>query len=399
MSKAKMRLAALATHPVQYFAPVFRALAARDDLELKVFFGCPHGLAGEIDPFFKTAVAWDSAPVAGFAHAFVSDAPLTALAGRSGAALGLRAARRVADFQPDAVLIFSYSPAFITAATLSMAARGQRLLLRAETTDADHARTGAKNALRDFLLRRYYRLFQHVFPIGSHSRDHYLRLGVSPSRMTTAGYAVDYDFFQGQVAVWNPRREALRAEAGIAPGDKALLFCGKLHEPKDPLLIARALALVSPETAARTWLFVVGDGDLRAALTAETQAVLGERAVFVGFKNQTELGRYYALCDALVLPSKTGETWGLVVNEALQFGLPVLASSRVGSAPDLVVHGQTGFVFPVGDAGALASAIEKLTALAAMVCLPAPLPHPGDLARAVDETVARGSLPGPDSRA
>jgi len=387
MSKAKVRLAALATHPVQYFAPVFRALAARDDLELKVFFGCPHGLAGEIDPFFKTPVAWDSAPVAGFTHAFVSDAPLTALKGRSGAALGLRAAGLVAAYKPDAVLVFSYSPAFISAGTLSMAAKGLRLMLRAETTDADHARTGAKNALRDFLLRRYYRLFQHVFPIGTHSRDHYLRLGVSPERMTTARYAVDYDFFAAQAALWNPRRETLRAEAGIARGDKALLFCGKLHQPKDPLLIARALRLLSAETAGRTWLFVVGDGDLREALLSEAHAVLGERAVFAGFKNQTELGRYYALCDALVLPSRTGETWGLVVNEALQFGLFALASSRVGSATDLVADG-TGIVFPPGDADALAGGIEKLFAFPALVCLPAPLPRPGDLADAVGGALA-----------
>jgi glycosyltransferase involved in cell wall biosynthesis len=389
VSKAKLRLAALATHPVQYFAPVFRALAGRSDLELKVFFGCPHGLAGEIDPFFKTPVAWDSGPVAGFTHAFVSEASLAALKGRSGAALGLRAARQIAAFKPDAVLIFSYSPAFITVATCFLAARGVRLMLRAETTDADHTRSGVKNALRDFLLRRYYRLFRHVFPIGAYSREHYLRLGVSPSHMTTARYAVDYDFFRGQADLWNPRREALRAEAGIAPGDRALLFCGKLHAPKDPLLIARALARLSPETAGRTWLFVVGDGDLREALTAEARSVLGERAVFAGFKNQTELGRYYALCDALVLPSRTGETWGLVVNEALQFGLFVLASSRVGSAPDIIIDGQTGFVFPAGDEGALAEAIEKLSGLPAMVCLPAPLPHPADLAGAVAETVVR----------
>ena len=387
MSKAKVRLAALATHPVQYFAPVFRALAARDDLELKVFFGCPHGLAGEIDPFFKTPVAWDSAPVAGFAHAFVSDAPLAALAGRRGAALGLRAAGQIAAFKPDAVLVFSYSPAFITVATLSLAARGLRLMLRAETTDVDHARTGAKNALRDALLRRYYRLFWHVFPIGTHSREHYLRLGVAPGRMTTARYAVDYDLFQGQAGRWNPRREALRAEAGIAPGDKALLFCGKLHPPKDPLLIAQALRRLSPETAGRTWLFVVGDGELREALMTEAREVVGERAVFAGFKNQTELGRYYALCDALVLPSQTGETWGLVVNEALQFGLFVLASSRVGSAPDLIDDG-TGAVFAPGDAGGLTAAIEALSAFPAMVCLRAPLPRPGDLAGAVAGVLA-----------
>jgi glycosyltransferase involved in cell wall biosynthesis len=391
VSAPAVRLAALATHPVQYFAPVFRALAAMDGIDLKVFFGCPHGLGGEIDPFFKKPVAWDSAPAEGFAHEFVSDAPLSALAGRTGLGLAWRAAGRIADFRPDAVLVFSYSPLFITAATLMLAARGARLMLRAETTDVDHERSGAKEALRGALLRLYYRAFDHFFPIGSNSRDHYLRHGADQARLSLARYAVDFDFFRKQAALWNPRREELRVEAGIAPGDKVLVFCGKLHGPKDPLLIAQALKLLPGEIAGRTWLYVVGEGDLREAFEAGVRQTLGARAVFVGFKNQSELGRYYALGDALVLPSRTGETWGLVVNEALQFGLHALVSSRVGSAPDLVAEGDTGFVFPYGDAAALARAVTRLFELPGTLCLNAPLPRPLDLAQAVAGVVREGA--------
>jgi glycosyltransferase involved in cell wall biosynthesis len=90
--------------------------------------------------------------------------------------------------------------------------------------------------------------------------------------------------------------------------------------------------------------------------------VLGERFVAPGFVNQSQVGRYYAAADCLVLPSAWGETWGLVVNEALQFGLPVVVSSRVGCHPDLVVEGETGYVFTAGSVESLA---ERLAAIAA----------------------------------
>ena len=81
---------------------------------------------------------------------------------------------------------------------------------------------------------------------------------------------------------------------------------------------------------------------------------------FVGFKNQTELPKYYAIADVFVLPSQTGETWGLVVNEAMCFGLPIIASDIIGCAPDLVRHGENGFVFPSGNKEKLSDSIQDL---------------------------------------
>ena len=78
------------------------------------------------------------------------------------------------------------------------------------------------------------------------------------------------------------------------------------------------------------------------------------RVSFTGFLNQTEITRAYAAADCLVLPSDFGETWGLVVNEAMACGLPAIVSDRVGCGPDLIDDGKTGALFPFGDIGALA---------------------------------------------
>lgn len=398
MTTPKPRLAVLLTHPVQYFKPVFTGLAADPGLELQVVFGCDHGTSASVDPDFGVAFAWDSAPTEGYPHAVVSNQPLAALS-TPASALGLarQASRLIRDWRPDAVLVFSYSPLFITASTLLLARQGQRLWLRAETTDQALERPAWKERLRSAALRRYYRRFDHVFPIGRHSEAHYQRLGVGPQRRTTARYAVDQDFFTHQVDLWRPRREALRTELGIPPGAPVLLFVGKISPVKDPLLIAAALERLQRDpTTAALWqslhLVVVGDGVLRPALEEALSTALPGRHHLMGFQNQQQLGRFYALADLLLLPSLQGETWGLVVNEALQFGCGVICSDRVGSAADLVAERPWGRVHRAGDAESLAAAIASLAATPPQDRQPPPadaLPHPQELVQAIQGQMRR----------
>jgi glycosyltransferase involved in cell wall biosynthesis len=99
---------------------------------------------------------------------------------------------------------------------------------------------------------------------------------------------------------------------------------------------------------------MVGDGPLRQAceeLARTTNAPIH----FAGFLNQSKMPAAYAAADVLVLPSDGGETWGLVVNEAMASGKPCLVSDHVGCGPDLIIPGETGDVFPLGDIAALAS--------------------------------------------
>jgi glycosyltransferase involved in cell wall biosynthesis len=107
---------------------------------------------------------------------------------------------------------------------------------------------------------------------------------------------------------------------------------------------------------------VAGDGALRTAFEAEARTIPELRVHMLGFLNQTEIGRAYAMADCLILPSRrgAGETWGLVVNEAMQFGLPAIVSDGVGCHPDLIREGETGFSFPSGSVLELAQRLEKI---------------------------------------
>ena len=387
----RKRLAVLITHPVQYFQPVFAALARDPRLELLVVFGCDHGIQISHDPDFGLAFAWDCSPTAGFPHEFVSDVPLGDLSSwQKALPLAQRTCQHIRSFRPDHVLVFAYTPIFITFCTLLLRQAGFRLMLRADGTDRAFPRTWVKGLIKDVVLRFWYRQFEVVFPIGGDSNDHFARLGVPSHRRYPVSYAVNTAFFSDLVRQWAPQREQLRRELGIGPTDLVLLWSAKMTQVKNPLLVIEALRKLPEALRCRFWLVAMGDGPLRSRFETEARFILKARSCFLGFRNQSELGEGYAVADALVFPSQQGETWGLVVNEALQFGLAVLASDHPGCVRDLLSNGADApagsTVFPSGDATALASAFRNLATRYPDGFVQKPvtsLPQPEDLAAAV----------------
>ena len=386
-----MRLAVLITHPIQYFRPVFAALAQQPSLELRVFFGCDHGLRSCLDPDFGVSFAWDVPADEGFPHDFISRAPLEQLSRLCPSLpLAWRTARAISAWQPDQVLIFAYTPVFISLSTLLLKIQGQTLLLRADGTDRAFPRSWFKSSFKDVVLRLWYRQFRHVFPIGSDSDRHFARLGVAQSRRHPVAYAVDVDFFVQQQQLWSYQRSNLRSKLGIAPTDLVLLWSAKMTSVKAPFLLVEALAAMPEVVRQRVWLVAMGDGILRQSFEAHLQPLLPGRTHFLGFCNQSEIGRGYAMADALVFPSTQGETWGLVVNEALQFGLAVIASDHPGCVADLLTldrdYPSGSAVFPSGDSNAFANALQAFVAAHPEGFSPQPstdLPHPRDLASTI----------------
>ncbi len=387
----RMRLAVLITHPIQYFQPVFSALARNPRLEFHVFFGCDHGIKISHDKDFGLSFAWDCAPTEGFSHSFVSNVPLEDLS-KWGCVwpLAHSAIAQIRRFRPDRVLVFAYTPIFITLATMLLRQHGLQLMLRAEATDRAIPRSRLKSFVRDAFLRFWYGQFEDVFPIGSDSDDHFARLGVPLHRRHPVNYAVNTSFFAEQVKLWTPERQRLRRDFGIDSSDLVLLWSAKMTDVKYPQLLIDALQHIPEEVRSRFWLVAMGDGPLRSSFEAQARDVLANRCHFLGFCNQRQLGLGYASSDALVFPSRQGETWGLVVNEALQFGLAVVASDHPGCVRDLLLERQDApagsAVFPSGDASAMASALDALASLYPEGFVQSPveyLPEPEDLADAV----------------
>jgi glycosyltransferase involved in cell wall biosynthesis len=153
-------------------------------------------------------------------------------------------------------------------------------------------------------------------------------------------------------------RAELRARLGIGSEAKVALFAGKLVPFKRPTDLISAAARLRAE-GRDLCILVAGAGPLEREMSAAA-VVVGVPIHMLGFCNQTMMPKAYAAADVLVLPSDGRETWGLVANEALACGRPVVLSSAVGSAPDLAGDGLAGRMFPVGNIAALADVTAKV---------------------------------------
>jgi len=208
-----------------------------------------------------------------------------------------------------------------------------------------------------FLQFGLFKLVNRFLYIGTQNRDFYLYYGVSREKLIYAPYCVNNDFFLGQAEAIRGRKEDLKTSLGLSNDSIVILYSGKYIIKKRPMDLLKAYsALVNKNTV----LIMVGEGYLRQELENYCAENKLRNAIFTGFVNQSEISKYYGVADIFVLPSGIGETWGLVVNEAMVFGLPVIVSATVGSSVDLVKKGENGFVFREGD-------IEELTRYLALL--------------------------------
>jgi glycosyltransferase involved in cell wall biosynthesis len=180
-------------------------------------------------------------------------------------------------------------------------------------------------------------------------------LGIPSERIVLTPYSVDNDWWIAESAKVN--RRAVRAAWNIPDNTLVILFCAKLQTWKRPHDVLHAFAQANIKDS---FLVFAGDGPLRPKLEAEARSLgVANRVRFLGFVNQTKLPPIYRSCDLFVLPSEY-EPFGVVVNEAMLCGCPVIVSNRVGARLDLVEPGSTGFIYPVGDVGALSGLLREM---------------------------------------
>jgi len=345
----RLRLAAFASHPIQYQAPIWRRLAKHPEVDLLVHYFSDMSVRGGVDPGFGVPVAWDQPLLEGYEHVFLSRRadlarPLTVTVSNFGAYL------RRKHF--DAVFINGYEYAFEVQIRRLSSSLGFALLMRPELSNIPK-RSWIRRVPRNLYQQWFFAGVNAFGVIGEQARRSLRATGVPEEKMFFSPYAVDSDLFKPNVH----QRESCRRRLGI-PGDRfVLLFSGKLIPRKNPLLVLNALEQTPARN--RVTFVVLGDGPDRSLLEQEGKRVLGENFLLAGFKNQSQLAPYYQAADIFVLPS-IEETWGLVVNEAMHFGLPVVASDQVGCAADLVRSRETGLIFRSNDADDLARALQEL---------------------------------------
>lgn len=350
-----MRLGIVTSHPIQYQAPLFRALAERVDLT--VYFSHEATGKDQAEAGFDVAFNWDTDLTSGFRHYFLENVARRPSFSRfTGCDTPSIREVLMAD-KIDVLAIYGWHlKSYLQAAK---AARSLGIPVMARTdSDLETPRSLVKRALKALVYPIFFRNYAMFLPAGARSARYLLHYGVPKSRIRVVPYCIDVERFSAAADNARDNRELLRSEFGLAKGERVVLFAGKFLRRKAIPVLIEALASLTAG-GRRMRLLVVGSGPLAAELVAMVNAHRVP-AAFIGFVNQNRMPAVYVVADVLVLPSYI-DTWGLVVNEAFACGLPAIVSDRVGCAPDMIIDGLTGTVVPAGDVAQLAQAIEYWT--------------------------------------
>lgn len=365
MTLRSLRLAIVTTHPIQYYAPLFRALAQQNALDPQVFYTWSQTPTQDrFDPGFGRAVEWDIPLLEGYAHRFVAN-----VAKRPGLNT------EIAAWQADALLVFGWNLHAHLGAMRHFKGRVP-VFFRGDSTLLD-PRPWWRNALRRAALTWVYRHVDVAIAVGANNGDYYRWCGLPTNRIEFAPHSVDVRRFAAADEQQTARAAQLRRQLGIDPNALVFLFAGKLQKKKSPDLLVEAFVRLARERGADALLHlvIVGNGELETAL--KERAAATSQIHFLPFQNQSAMPAVYRLGDVFILPSGgPGETWGLALNEAMASGRPIIASSRVGGARDLVDPGKTGWVFDAGQRDGLVAVMA-----AAADARGAPLQRMGEAAR------------------
>jgi glycosyltransferase involved in cell wall biosynthesis len=360
----KVRLAYLVSHPIQYQAPLLRRIALEPTIDLTVLFGSDFSVRGYKDRGFGVEVAWDTPLLEGYRSEFLRPLRDTGeVSPTAPISRGIYRRLQQSDGSPafDALWVHGYASINSLQAILAANALGIPVLLRAESWLADRVRSPWKLAVKGAFFHILAQGIAAVLPIGTVNAAYWTHYFGSSVPQFLMPYAVNNEYFASLAKAAEPRERELRAELGLSADRPVILFASKLQERKhaDHLLEAYRRFIADRAPQDRPYLVIVGDGEQRALLESQALHLGLDDVRFAGFRNQSELPRFFQLADVFVLPSRH-EPWGLIVNEVMAAGCPAIVSTDVGCHADLITDGIEGCVFPVGNIAALADALRRV---------------------------------------
>jgi glycosyltransferase involved in cell wall biosynthesis len=358
MQGNKYRVLIVSSHPVQYAVPLYRLMARHPKLDILVAYCSLQGAEKGLDPEFGIEIAWDIPLLDGYPWVYVPNRSPRPGLGRFWGLFNPGLWSLIRDKLWDAVYVPGY---YQLSHWIAILATKKLRIALIFSTDAHslisrRVRSQINQQIKKIILKFLWKNLPDAVLAGSTGTVRYLEnLGVPSDRIFLAGNVVDNDWWITQAQRADP--VTTRAQLKIPLEVPVVLFCAKLQSWKRPQDVLRAFARAD---VPNSYLIFAGEGPLRKSLEEEAQVLgVAHRVRFIGFVNQSRLPDVYQAADILVLPSEH-EPFGVVVNEAMLCGRPVIVSDRVGAKYDLVREGETGFVYPCGDIEALARILREV---------------------------------------
>jgi glycosyltransferase involved in cell wall biosynthesis len=355
-----LRVAVLSELPTPYRWPLFERVAKEPSVALTVFFYSRN----ESDRDWTVPVDGSGGPGRP-AVEFLPGRALHVRGGKRSLFFHWNAAilERLTKERFDVAVIPGWSMPTSVAAAMACRARGIPYVIFSETHDRS-PRPAWLRATKRVVLRPLIGGAAAWLSTGTLSEQFFAKHGAVRERIFRFANTPDVEALRAKVDAARPRRAAVREALGVPVDGVVALFVARLIGAKDPACLLDAQAILEKRGAA-PWLVFVGDGPEAKTLRESAAARSLARVRFAGSREPRDLPEIYAAADLFVLPSRH-EPWGVVVNEAMAAGLPVVLSDRVGAAPDLLVDGANGRLFPSGDAARLADAVGEIAGDAAL---------------------------------
>jgi glycosyltransferase involved in cell wall biosynthesis len=357
MTIRKYRTLIVASHPVQYAAPLFRAMAEHPNLDVLVAYLSLSGSEPVKDQGFGVEVSWDIPLLEGYPWVHVPNQSPKPGVGKFWGLINPELWQEIRTGKFEAVVVYAgyaYASFWIAAA----AARVNKTAFLF-STDASTWRPRDQKVwkawLKRFLLPHIFGLANTVIVSSTPGKQMVQSFKIPEQRIALTPSSVDNDWWIRQAAEVD--RSKIRTQWDIPESALVVLFCAKFQSWKRPQDVLRAFANANVNDS---YLVFAGEGALRAELETEARELdIIEQVKFLGFMNQSQLPSVYRAADLFILPSEY-EPFGVVVNEAMLCGCPVVVSDHVGAGYDLVQDGKTGFIYPCGNVEALATVLREV---------------------------------------
>lgn len=344
------RLAIITTHPIQYYAPLFKLLNDRQQIDIKVFYTWGENSVKKYDPAFGKDVDWDIPLLEGYNYQWAQNIATDPGSHHFNGIVTPGLVNQIKAYEPNAILVFGW--AYQSHLKVLRYFRNKLpVYFRGDSTLLDE-QPGLRSILKTVFLRWVYHHVNHAFYVGINNKAYFKKYGIKEKQLSFAPHAIDNKRFEINRDV---EASSLRTGLGLTKADQLILFAGKFELKKAPELLLDAFLSINKPNA---HLLLVGNGILETTL--RDKAAKHKNVHFMDFQNQSMMPVIYQACNLFCLPSQgPGETWGLAVNEAMACKKAVVVSDKCGCAIDLVTK-DNGIIFKSGELDELKSALNIL---------------------------------------
>lgn len=365
MQKAKkeekpLRLVFLNSHPIQYYAPLYQYMGKQKDIDLTVIYCSKHGLAGELDAGFGVPVKWDIPLLGGYNSIFFKNYSKRPNVEGMWGLINWGIISFLFKSPKSILVVYGWGYFTNLLALFFGKLFGHTICMRGDNP-ALHEKEKTEKSIRTrrFVLSNFYfRLIDYFLCVGKENKKYFKLYGASDDQLIFTPHAVDNHRFSNSYQALISQKNEIKSSLGIDCNKRTILYSGKYIEKKRPLDLLKAFHRSGLDGKAN--LVFMGEGHLRGSMEKYIQENNLKNVLLTGFVNQTKIANYYAASDVLVMCSQVGETWGLSVNEAMNFHLPVLLSDMTGCSADLLEEGRNGYLFKTGDVGTLSRLLRKI---------------------------------------